>query len=71
MEPDSRVLRECGSNITEVRPECYHRRGLTAKQSICECDISYCNDVARISSAPMSILLVVVPVFLAKYLFKY
>lgn len=24
VEPDSRVIRECGSNITEVRTECYN-----------------------------------------------
>lgn len=41
--PDSRVIRECGSNITEVRTECFERHGKSSIQSICECDISYCN----------------------------
>ncbi|XP_031634868.1 uncharacterized protein LOC116348132 isoform X2 [Contarinia nasturtii] len=58
LEPDSRVLRECGSDITEVRPECYTRHGISAHQQICECDISYCNGFKSVHT-PCGILLVV------------
>lgn len=43
VDPDSRVIRECGSNSSEVKTLCYTRYGVSATQSICECDISYCN----------------------------
>lgn len=46
MEADVRVIRECASAASireEVQPDCYKRYGVTVKQSVCECDISYCN----------------------------
>lgn len=52
VEPDSRVIRECGSNVTEIKTDCYQRRGFHLKKEICECDISYCNGTngLRVSS---------------------
>lgn len=48
VNPDSRVVRECGSNITDVRTVCFERHGISSIQSICECDISYCNSAKRV-----------------------
>lgn len=52
VEPDSRVIRECGSNVTEIKTDCYQRHGFHLKKEICECDISYCNGTngLRVSS---------------------
>ncbi|XP_055325783.1 uncharacterized protein LOC129579637, partial [Sitodiplosis mosellana] len=58
LEPDSRVIRECGSNITEVRAECYTRHGVSAHQQICECDISYCNGVEPVRKSNHVLLIV-------------
>lgn len=67
VEPDSRVVRECGSNLTEIRPECYTKHGVAAHQTICECDISYCNGVGHIgSSISTNIILVILFVGLMK-----
>lgn len=67
VEPDSRVVRECGSNLTEIRPECYAKHGIAAHQTICECDISYCNGVGRTgSSISMNIILVILFIVLMK-----
>lgn len=63
VEPDSRVIRECGSNITEVRTECINRHGVSAHQQICECDISYCNGVEPVRTTK-HILLIVFPILL-------
>lgn len=57
MEPDSRVIRECGSNITEVRGECFNRHGISSIQSICECDISYCNGIDKTKESAAAIFI--------------
>lgn len=56
--PDSRIIRECGSNITEVRTECFHRRGKSSIQSICECDIGYCNGTNQTQVSATAIFIV-------------
>lgn len=67
VEPDSRVIRECGSNISEVRTECYNRHGVSAHQSICECDISYCNGAELAKKTTSGLLFIALSVvFLLK-----
>lgn len=67
VEPDSRVIRECGSNNSEIHTECYNRHGVSAHQSICECDISYCNGAEHLRKIGSGILFIVL---LAVYLLK-
>lgn len=66
VEPDSRVIRECGSDITEVRPECYSRYGTSARQRICECDISYCNGFEPVRTSNRLLLVVFLMLIILK-----
>lgn len=67
VEPDSRVIRECGSNNTGIHTECYNRHGVSAHQSVCECDISYCNGAQYLRKSGGGLLLIT---YLVLYLLK-
>lgn len=60
VDPDSRVIRECGSNSSEVKNECYTRYGVSSTQSICECDISYCNGAENVKRSTYGLICAIV-----------
>lgn len=51
VEPDTRVMRDCASNITEIKSECYQVYGHKNQKEICECDQSYCNGANRMPTS--------------------
>lgn len=53
MEPDTRIIRECGSNVSEIKTDCYGRMGFKTHKSICECDKSYCNGAFKSNSSSL------------------
>lgn len=67
MDPDSRVVRECGSNTTEVRTVCFERHGISSIQSICECDISYCNGAMNSIQSTNILLIAIVAMSTFKF----